>query len=52
MLSIPFFTLLFGLSLQSEAGFNQALSVLNSIWLQPIFALLESKHLGQKHPCQ
>lgn len=38
-LSIPFFTLLFGLSLQNEAGFNQALSVLNSVWLQPIFAL-------------
>jgi len=38
-LSIPFFTLLFGLSLQSEAGFNQAVTVLNAAWLQPIFAL-------------
>ncbi len=38
-LSIPFFTLLFGLSLQSEAGFNQAVAILNSFWLQPVFAL-------------
>ncbi len=38
-LSIPFFTLLFGLSLQSEAGFNQALEILNSFWLQPVYAL-------------
>jgi len=38
-LSIPFFTLLFGLSLQSEEGFNQAVSILNSGWLQPVFAL-------------
>jgi len=38
-LSIPFFTLLFGLSLQSEAGYEQAISILNSAWLQPIFAL-------------
>ncbi len=37
-LSIPFFTLLFGLSLQSEAGYNQAVDILNSFWLQPVFA--------------
>ncbi|MBL7002874.1 MAG: succinate dehydrogenase, cytochrome b556 subunit [Gammaproteobacteria bacterium] len=39
-LSIPFFTLLFGLSLQSEAGYNQALTILNSMWLTPIYILL------------
>ncbi len=38
-LSIPFFTLLFGLSLKNEAGFNQALEILNSFWLQPVYAL-------------
>lgn len=39
-LSIPFFTLLFGLSLQSEAGFNQAIEVLMMPWLQPVYGLL------------
>ena len=38
-LSIPFLTLLFGLSLKSEEGFNQVLNILNSAWLQPVFAL-------------
>ncbi len=38
-LSIPFFTLLFGLSLQNESGFNQAVEILNSAWLQPVYAL-------------
>lgn len=39
-LSIPFFTLLFGLSLQNEAGYNQAIAILKSVWLQPLYALL------------
>lgn len=39
-LSIPFFTLLFGLSLQSESGYHQAVEIITSMWLQPVFALL------------
>lgn len=37
-LSIPFFSVLFGLSLHSEESFNQALSILNAAWLQVILA--------------
>lgn len=39
-LSIPLFTYLFGLSLQSKEGYNEAISLLSSDLLSPIFAML------------
>lgn len=39
-LSIPFFTYLFTLSLEDQAGFEQARSILSSNLLMPLFLLL------------
>jgi succinate dehydrogenase / fumarate reductase cytochrome b subunit len=38
--SIPFFSYLFALSLSSEAGYNQALSYLDSMFLVPVYLML------------